>query len=65
MRALLLILLVLLQSSCLMRRRAASFAVVPHAPEYLLWSPDDVAVDASDPKALRLPLLPGDRINWQ
>jgi hypothetical protein len=24
-----------------------------------------VAVDAGDPKALRLPLLPGDRINWQ
>lgn len=24
-----------------------------------------VAIDASDPKALRLPLLPGDRVSWQ
>jgi hypothetical protein len=42
MRLVLLILLVLLQASCLTRHRVTSFAVVPHAPDYLLRSPDAV-----------------------
>lgn len=41
MRALLLF-MVLLQASCLTRHGAGSFAVIPHAPDYLLRSPDAV-----------------------
>jgi hypothetical protein len=51
MRLFLLAIAILLQASCLMRHRAASFAVIPHAPDYLLRSPD--AVDTPFREVLR------------